>query len=72
MAIWFAVACSGVTHEQEPDQNKYCWLLSVEVAGVVNIIEFFRGRFRRGDNFMPLVEVFQTLYSKRQKHPFLP
>ena len=35
-------------------------------------IEFFMGRPRRGDNFTSLVKVLQTLYSKRQKHLFLP
>ena len=39
---------------------------------VSKIIEFFRGRPRRGDNFMSLFLVLQTLYSKRQKHPFWP
>ena len=35
-------------------------------------LEFFRGRPRGGDNFTSLFQVLQTLYSKRQKRPFLP
>ena len=35
-------------------------------------VEFFRGRPRGGDNFTSLFQVLQTLYSKRQKHPFSP
>ena len=35
-------------------------------------IEFFRGRPRGGDNFTSLFQAFQTLYSKRQKHPLSP
>ena len=34
------------------------------------IIEFLRGCPRRGDNFISLLQVLQTLYSKRQKTPF--
>ena len=36
----------------------------------IDFIEFFRGRPRGGDNFTSLFQVLQTLYSKRQKHPF--
>ena len=36
------------------------------------LIEFFRGRPRGGDNFTSHFQVLQTLYSKRQKQPFLP
>ena len=40
------------------------------VASRGSFIEFFRGRPREGDNFTSLFQVLQTLYSKRQKHPF--
>ena len=35
------------------------------------LIEFFRGRPRGGDNFTSLLQVLQSLYSKRQKHPLI-
>ena len=35
------------------------------------VIEFFRARPRRGDNFTSLCQVLQTLCSKRHRHPFL-
>ena len=43
-----------------------------EVAANILIIEFFRGHPRAGDNFTSLLQVLQTLYTKRQKHPCLP
>ena len=48
-------------------------LLTVTVViSTFFFMEFFRGRPRGGDNFTSLFQVLQTLYSKRQKHPFLP
>ena len=39
----------------------------------IRIIEFFRWGPRRADNFTSLFQkVLQTLYSKRQRHPFSP
>ena len=45
---------------------------SLEVDFRTKIIEFFRGRPRRGRQLYFTFQVLQTLYSKRQKHPFSP
>ena len=71
LCVWKSGVLFGPSKKERAKKAERCEKGQFRLI-VTQVIEFFRGGPRGGDNLTSLFEVLQTLYSKRQKHPFSP